>query len=57
VSQTRQRRGRILCERVDKDLAEIGRLVDFWQPIEVFNGTDIDLGSVCRVWMTGCSRT
>jgi hypothetical protein len=32
VSQTRQLRGRILPKRVEKGLAEIERVADFWQP-------------------------
>jgi hypothetical protein len=46
VSQTRRLRDRIYCERVEEDLAEIGRMVDFWQRVEVFNGTEVKLGSV-----------
>jgi hypothetical protein len=46
VSQTRQLRGRISSERVEWNLAEIGHMVDFSQPVEVFNGTEFRLGSV-----------
>jgi hypothetical protein len=56
VSQTKQLRGRIYSERVESKLAEIGRMVDFWQPVEVFNGTDFGLESVKRVWRTSGSR-
>jgi hypothetical protein len=56
VCQTRQLRGRILSERVDSDLAKIGRVADFWQPVEVFNVTEFRLGSVGRVWRTCGSR-
>jgi hypothetical protein len=52
VSQTTQLRGRILSERVESKLAEIGRRFDFWQPVEVFNGTDVRLGSAWQVWRT-----
>jgi hypothetical protein len=31
-------------------------LVDFRQPVEVFNGTDSRLGIVGRVWRTCCTR-
>jgi hypothetical protein len=43
VSQTGQLRGRTFSERVESNLAEIGRMVDFWQPVEVFNGTEFEL--------------
>jgi hypothetical protein len=56
VSQTRQLRGRISSERVEWNLAEIGRMVDFCQPVEVFNGTEFRVGSVGRVWRTRGSR-
>jgi hypothetical protein len=56
VSQTGQLRGRIYTERLETNLAEISRKVDFWQPVEVFNGTEFKLGSVGRVWRTCGSR-
>jgi hypothetical protein len=43
VSQTGQLRGRIFSERVESKLAEIGPVVDFWQPVEVFTGTEVKL--------------
>jgi hypothetical protein len=49
VSQTRQLRGPIISERVESNLAEIGRMVNFWQRVEVFNGTECRVGSVGRV--------
>jgi hypothetical protein len=52
VSRTKQLRGRNYSERVESKLAEIGRMVDFWQPVEVFNRTDLRLGSDWRVWRT-----
>jgi hypothetical protein len=52
VSQRRQLRGRNYSERVEGNFAEIGRMVDFWQPVESFNGTEYRLGSVWRVWRT-----
>jgi hypothetical protein len=56
VSQLGQLRGRIYSERVKSNLAEIGRVVDFRQPVEVINGTEFRLGSVGRVWRTCGSR-
>jgi hypothetical protein len=56
VSQRRQLRGRNFSERVEWNLDEIGRMVDFWQPFEVFNGTDFRVGSVGRVWRTRGSK-
>jgi hypothetical protein len=56
VSQTRQLRGRIYSERVEWNLAEIGRMVDCWQPVEVFNGTEFRVGSVGRVCGPGVRR-
>jgi hypothetical protein len=43
VSQLGQLRGRIYSERVKSNLAEIGRVVDFCQPVEVINGTELGL--------------
>jgi hypothetical protein len=56
VSQRRQLRGRIYSERVEWNLDEIGPMVDCWQPVEVFNGTEFRVGSVWRVWRTCCWR-
>jgi hypothetical protein len=56
VSQRRQLRGRNFPERVEWNLAEIRRMVDFCQPVEVFNGTEYRLGSVWRVWRTRGSK-
>jgi hypothetical protein len=56
VSQTRQLRGRIYSEREESNFAEIGRLVDYWQPVEVFNGTEFRVGSLGRVWRTRGSK-
>jgi hypothetical protein len=49
LSQTKQLRGRILSERVESNLVEFGLRVDCCQPVEVFNGTDINLGSVGEI--------
>jgi hypothetical protein len=57
VSQTTQLRGRVYSEREESKLAEIGRRFDFLQPVEVFTGTDVRLGSVWRVWRTRGSRS
>jgi hypothetical protein len=56
VSQTRQLRGRIYSEREESNFAEIGRMVDCWQPVDVFNGTEFRMGSVGRVWRTRRSK-
>jgi hypothetical protein len=56
VSQTRQLRGGIFSERVQSNLAEIGRMVDCWQPVEVFIGAVLMVGILKRVWRTCDSR-
>ncbi len=39
VSQTRTLRGRFYSKHVESILVEVGGMVDFWQPVEYFNGT------------------
>jgi hypothetical protein len=56
VSQTRQRRGRIFSEQVKSNLEEIGRMVDCWQPVEVFNGSEVMVATFGRGWGTCGSR-